>query len=342
MKLKMISIDNIFGQIMLLRNLIFGLNFFFETWAFSRFTKISSIASSRNSIFYKNRNTIITCWFTKKKIAGTNAKELVSFQALAALNIHLGGDKDVSKKALTEYFCNLTFQALSKENDNILMSFDSLNDLVYDINERLAKLLSNNWKEHLSKTQYNFELPPKLQIQKDVEMYQNGSKKEPLFPPISCSTSWKTNQIEEIYDEEKENYLKTAITFNKADIDTAVQIAEESNKEVVNNIIDPTPGLIVDDTLIVDDQHKYRSNDLETTFNLSNQIQEKLDNVLTLMKERTNSVNFMIQKPVEEIPNDPLSNEKGDTKTEDFYIDDNYSNLLGRERSFSFHNHQQL
>ena len=288
----------------------------------------------------------------KKKIAGTNAKELVSFQALAALNIHLGGDKDVSKKALTEYLCNLTFQALGKENDNILMSLDSLNDLAYDINERLAKIelylvndsniLSNNWKEHLSKTQYNFELPPKLQIQKDVEMYQNGSKKEPLFPPISCSTSWKTNQIEEIYDEEKENYLKTAITFNKADIDMAVQIAEESNKEVVNNIIDPTPGLIVDDTLIVDDQHKYRSNDLETTFNLSNQIQEKLDNVLTLMKERTNSVNFMIQKPVEEIPNDPLSNEKGDTKTEDFYIDDNYSNLLGRERSFFFHNHQQL
>ena len=76
----------------------------------------------------------------QKKIAGTNAKELVSFQELAALNIHLGGDKDVSKKALTEYLCNLTFQALGKENDNILMSFDSLNDLAYDINERLAKI----------------------------------------------------------------------------------------------------------------------------------------------------------------------------------------------------------
>ena len=76
----------------------------------------------------------------KKKIAGTNAKELVSFQALAALNIHLGGDKDVSKKALTEYLCNLTFQALSKENDNVLMSFDSLNDLVYNIHESLAKI----------------------------------------------------------------------------------------------------------------------------------------------------------------------------------------------------------
>ena len=53
------------------------------------------------------------------------------------------------------------------------------------------------------------------------------------------------------------------------------------------------------------------------------------------MKERTNSVNFMIQKPIEEISNDPLSYEKGYIKTEDFYIDDNYSNLLGNIRFFS-------
>ena len=32
-----------------------------------------------------------------KKFAGTDAKALVSFQALAALNIYLGGNKDISK-----------------------------------------------------------------------------------------------------------------------------------------------------------------------------------------------------------------------------------------------------
>ena len=42
----------------------------------------------------------------------------------------------------------------------------------------------------------------------------------------------------------------------------------------------------------------------------------------------------MIQKPIEEISNDPLSYEKGYIKTEDFYIDDNYSNLLGNIRFF--------
>ena len=43
-----------------------------------------------------------------KKIKGTDAKALASIQAIAALNIHLGGDRDISKKALTEFLRNLT------------------------------------------------------------------------------------------------------------------------------------------------------------------------------------------------------------------------------------------
>ena len=54
-----------------------------------------------------------------KKIKATDSKALASIQAKATLNIHLGGDRDISKKALTEFLRNLTFQALSKENDDI-------------------------------------------------------------------------------------------------------------------------------------------------------------------------------------------------------------------------------
>ena len=61
-----------------------------------------------------------------KKFAGTDAKALVSFQALAALNIYLGGNKNVSKNALNEYLWNLTFQALTQENDNVYMTFDHM------------------------------------------------------------------------------------------------------------------------------------------------------------------------------------------------------------------------
>ena len=43
-----------------------------------------------------------------QKFKATDAKALASIQAIAALNIHLGGD--ISKKALTEFLRNLTFQ----------------------------------------------------------------------------------------------------------------------------------------------------------------------------------------------------------------------------------------
>ena len=55
---------------------------------------------------------------------------------------------------------------------------------------------------------------------------------------------------------------------------------------------------------------------------LSNQLQDRLDNILLLMKQNNRLFN---EKSIEQIPNDPLSNEKTEVKIEDIYIDDNYT-----------------
>ena len=47
-----------------------------------------------------------------KKSAGTDTKALVSIHALAALNMHFGGNKYISQGVLDEYLKNLTYQAL--------------------------------------------------------------------------------------------------------------------------------------------------------------------------------------------------------------------------------------
>ena len=135
-----------------------------------------------------------------------------------------------------------------------------------------SKILRENLKEELNKTEYELDLPPELEIQEDLAKYRKERKKPPLLPkPLSSSTSLKTKEINKIYDEEKDNHLETAIIINKTDLDAAVEIAGESNKEVINDISDPTPGLIVHDTLNLDKQFEYNSNDLERTFDLSNQ-----------------------------------------------------------------------
>ena len=70
-----------------------------------------------------------------KKIAGTDAKALVSNQGLAALNIHFGGNKFTSQQAMYKYLENLTFQALRQEHDKVYMSFSEVALLVNDLLE---------------------------------------------------------------------------------------------------------------------------------------------------------------------------------------------------------------
>ena len=89
-----------------------------------------------------------------------------------------------------------------------------------------------------------------------------------LPKPLSYSAPLKTKEINEIYDEEKENHLQTAIKIDKTDLDAVVENAEESNTEIIYDMIDPTPGLVVDDTLNLDKQFEYNSNHLERTFDL--------------------------------------------------------------------------
>ena len=61
-------------------------------------------------------------------------------QAIAALNLYLGGDKEISKKTLAEFLSNLTFQALSIENDNIFLDFENVGNLTLYILENLIKI----------------------------------------------------------------------------------------------------------------------------------------------------------------------------------------------------------
>ena len=256
------------------------IGFFFSKRKFPSSQKLIMLSHANISNFVKTE-TLLLPIDLYQKIKATDAKALTSIQAIAALNIHLGGDRDISKKALTEFLRNLTFQAMSKENHDILLSFEHVGNLFLDILESLAKInqelgdyskiLSENLKEESNKIEYELDLPPELDIQDDLAKYRKEGEKPPLLPKLlSYSTPLKAKEINKIF-------LQTAITINKADLDAAVENAEESNNEIIHNIMDSTPGLIVDDTLNLDKQFECNSNDLERTFDLSNRIQERLD-----------------------------------------------------------------
>ena len=86
-------------------------------------------------------------------------------------------------------------------------------------------------------------------------------------------------------------------------------MAENSNEAVIDEIINLGFSLIVDDTVHVDSQLDFEKSDLDTTFRLSNTLQERLDNIFEQARKKVSSLKFL-GEATDEIPNDPLNAKK--------------------------------
>ena len=65
-------------------------------------------------------------------------------------------------------------------------------------------------------------------------------------------------EIDKVYNDTKEDYLKTSITINKTDLGAAIENADEKNEKIISDLINPIPGLFVDGQLNLEDQFKYK------------------------------------------------------------------------------------
>ena len=197
------------------------------------------------------------------------------------------------------------------------------------LNEQIEKssILGGKLRKKLE-ADFKAELSPELKMEKGEEI--EGE----LIELVESSTPSKAEKIEDIYNQEKEDFLKVLTTINKTDLETAVGMAEDSGKAVIDEIINPTLGLIVHDTLKVDSQLDFQKNDLDTTFRLSNTLQERLDNIIEQGRKKVSSLKFP-GEVVDEIRNDPLSAEKS-IETEDIYLDDSLRQLLNSENQLFF------
>ena len=262
---------------MLLQNWIVG--FYFQHGRFPGSQKLILIRKVNIPYFLKT-DLPISLVDLYKKFAGTDAKALVSIHALVALNIRFGGNKYTSQAALAEYLNNLTYQALSQENDKIFMSFSELGLLANDLLEQFvlkenaeivkSSAISEEIKKQL-KTDFKLNLSPELKIQKGEEEIETEPE------PIEFLTTLKKEDIEEIYDEQKEHFLQTALTINQTDLETATGIADANSEALIEKIVNPTPGLVVDDTVDVDTQLDFQNSD--TSFILSNTLQEGIEDI---------------------------------------------------------------
>ena len=71
-----------------------------------------------------------------EKFRTTNSHALVNSQFLAALNIFLGGDPELSRRFLTEFYQNMAVSALLTDG---AFTFDAFTDLITSINRKDVK-----------------------------------------------------------------------------------------------------------------------------------------------------------------------------------------------------------
>ena len=166
-------------------------------------------------------------------------------------------------------------------------------------------------------TEFEVVESPTMQIQPVVSEEPNSA---------DFSTPLKIEEINEIYDREKTDYLKIAMKLNPIDLESASEVADSENETLIQKIINPTPGLTVDDNVSVDTQFSFANSGLDTSFTLSNPLKSRLDDILDNARDKINSVNFP-SDPIENIPNDTLYSQS-QIKAEDIYINESLRDLL--------------
>ena len=73
-------------------------------------------------------------------------------------------------------------------------------------------------------------------------------------------------------------FLKASLLLNKEQLDGINEVDDQINKKIIKDIIDPTPGLFIDNKLNANDQILKTTTD--NVSSLSPQVQQQLNNTV--------------------------------------------------------------
>ena len=166
---------------------------------------------------------------------------LTSVQFLAAFNKFLGGDKEISRNAMSEFFYNLSWQALTNENDSIKIEFTAITELVKSINLLLQKkkIYQSKRKTALINTKIqNKILSKELEIlktnneiveQKVVTDILNNDNTD-YTPQYTFPTVKTDEEADRDRINENKNYIATELVKKERDIQTIEDITKKIRK----------------------------------------------------------------------------------------------------------------
>ena len=109
------------------------------------------------------------------------------------------------------------------------------------------------------------------------------------------------------------DFLKTSLTLSKTNLDATIDAAEEENRIVIQDMVDPTPGLFVNGTFTNDDLNTMNTDD-ESKFKLNNESMKKVNEITENINKNISYFQEMLNKY--EVTFKPTENENNEFSVE--------------------------
>ena len=235
--------------------------FFFTFGRFPAINNLAIIPTVEVPSFVKSSD-IISHSELKKKFNSGGMRGLVCVQFLAALNIHLGGDKTISKDAMSKFLHNLSMQALGKSGNSILLKFDAINKLNKSINSLLVNKMLTFENAEIEILQNFFDpltlVGDELTINDKIK---NTIVKEVLKdekPPSDVDDSNNpmakmTEEIEQDNIIQNRLFLETELKKDERDFETGNNLVEEGTRQLIQTITNPDYEATFNDIININD-----------------------------------------------------------------------------------------
>ena len=177
-------------------------------------------------------------------------------------------------------------QALNRENDNILIEFDRIADLITELidlclgknnasldfdDKALVKV-----KQEVNDYQIALDLSLAKKIQDEINEIMVSDEKPEIPPDYIPPPLLIADEILNETTKRNEEFIKTSLAIRDEEIKAENEIADQKMKKLIKDIIDPTPGVFVNDIINFQDINVLKPNTTDNTYKLKPDVQKLL------------------------------------------------------------------
>ena len=202
---------------------------------------------------------------------GRDMQGVTSVQFLATFHRFLGGDVELSRNAMNEFFHNLSWHALTNDNDSVKIKFEAITELVKGINSLLQKKIYESKKrtQEINARIQNELLEKEIaqirtkneQVEREIVKDIPNNNTTDYTPKFTLPTIKTDAEAERDKTRENENYITTELVKKQRDIQIIDDITKKDQKDLIHSVTDPADSILTNENITPSDWTRSDNNE---------------------------------------------------------------------------------